>query len=145
MYPNGTSNYITKNGFDGVQVILFVGKFLKELWIIVVLISRSWTSSTSSQFLCSQLLLDNHNLAKSRCKLSSQVQFASNSFSRYSCFKVNKSLYIAKSRQRHDRTLNNFLLHLPNHAFEDLYVLNNGTNKRINKQTFRIIVRSRCW
>ena len=31
MYPNGTSNYITKNGFDGVQVILFVGKFLKEL------------------------------------------------------------------------------------------------------------------
>ena len=39
MYPNGTSDYITKNDFDGVQVILFVGKFSKEIWMIVLLIS----------------------------------------------------------------------------------------------------------
>ena len=84
-------------------------------------------------------------MAKSRCKLSSQVEFASKSFSRSSCFKLNKSLYIAKSRQWHNTALNNFLLHLRNHAFEDLYMLNNGISKRINKQTLRVIVWSRCW
>ena len=29
--------------------------------------------------------------------------------------KVNKSVYIAKSKQQYDKTLKNFLLHLPNH------------------------------
>ena len=29
--------------------------------------------------------------------------------------KVNKSVYIAKSKQQYDKRLNNFLLHVPNH------------------------------
>ena len=38
--------------------------------------------------------------------------------------KVNKSVNIAKSRQRHDTPLNNFLFHVPNHALRDLFMLN---------------------
>ena len=38
--------------------------------------------------------------------------------------KMNKSVNIAKSRQRHDTPLNNFLLHVPNHALRDLFMLN---------------------
>ena len=39
----------------------------------------------------------------------------------YIDFKVNKSVYIAKPR--HYKTLNNILLHVPNHALEDVYML----------------------
>ena len=46
--------------------------------------------------------------------------------------KVNKSVYIAKSRQRHYKTLNKILLHVPNHALKDVYMLNYGTIKSIN-------------
>ena len=38
--------------------------------------------------------------------------------------KMNKSVNIAKSRQRHDTPLNNFLFHVPNHALRDLFMLN---------------------
>ena len=34
--------------------------------------------------------------------------------------KVNKPVYLAKSRQRYDKT-HNFLLHVPNHALKDMY------------------------
>ena len=42
---------------------------------------------------------------------------------KYIDFKVNKSVYIAKSRQRYYKTLNNILLHVPNHALKDVYML----------------------
>ena len=38
--------------------------------------------------------------------------------------KVNKSIYIAKLRQRYYKTLKNILLHLSNHALKDMYMLN---------------------
>ena len=38
--------------------------------------------------------------------------------------KVNKSVYIAKSEQPYDKTLNNFLLHVSNNALKDMYILN---------------------
>ena len=38
------------------------------------------------------------------------------SFKTTSHLKVNKSVYIAKSRQRYHKTLNNILLHVPNHT-----------------------------
>ena len=37
--------------------------------------------------------------------------------------KVSKSVYIAKSRQRYYKTLNNIFLHVPNHALKDMYML----------------------
>ena len=43
-------------------------------------------------------------------------------------FKVKKSVRIAKSGQRYDKTVNNFLLHEPNHALQDMYMLNYGMN-----------------
>ena len=42
-------------------------------------------------------------------------------------FKVNESVYIAKSRQRYHKTLNKFLLHVPNHTLKDARMLNYGT------------------
>ena len=49
-----------------------------------------------------------------------------------SVFKVNKSVYVAKLEQRYDKTLNNFLLHLLNHAIKDMnmpsYVTINNTH-----------------
>ena len=42
-------------------------------------------------------------------------------------FKANKSVYIAKSRQRYHKTFNNILLHVSNHTLEDMYMLNYGT------------------
>ena len=42
-------------------------------------------------------------------------------------FKVNKSVYTAKSRQRYHKTFNNILLHVSNHTLEDMYMLNYGT------------------
>ena len=42
-------------------------------------------------------------------------------------FKVNKSVYIAKSRQRYHKTFHNILLHVSNHTLEDMYMLNYGT------------------
>ena len=45
---------------------------------------------------------------------------------------MNKSLYIAKSRQQYYKTLNNILLHVPNHALKDVYMLNYGTIKNAN-------------
>ena len=36
---------------------------------------------------------------------------------------VIKSVYIAKSRQRYYKTLNNIFLHVPNHALKDMYML----------------------
>ena len=39
---------------------------------------------------------------------------------------------IAKSRQRYHKTLNNILLHVPNHGLKDVYMLNYGTIKNIN-------------
>ena len=41
--------------------------------------------------------------------------------------KVNKSVYIAKSRQRYHLTLTDILLHVSNHALRDMYILNYGT------------------
>ena len=41
--------------------------------------------------------------------------------------KVNKSVYIAKSRQQCYKTLNNILLHVPNNTLKDVYMLNYGT------------------
>ena len=49
-----------------------------------------------------------------------------------SSIKVNKSVYIAKSRQRYHETLDNILLHVPNHALKDVYMLNYGTIKNTN-------------
>ena len=46
--------------------------------------------------------------------------------------KVNRSVYIAKSRQRYYKTRNNILLHVPNHALKDVYMLNYGTIKNAN-------------
>ena len=43
--------------------------------------------------------------------------------------KVNKSAYIAKSRQRRHKTLNNILLHVSKYALKDMYMLNYGTIK----------------
>ena len=40
-------------------------------------------------------------------------------------FKVNKSVYIAKSGERY-KTLNNFLLHVSNHTLKDMHTLNYG-------------------
>ena len=37
--------------------------------------------------------------------------------------KVSKSVYIAKSRQRYYKTLNNIFLYVPNHALKDMYML----------------------
>ena len=55
-------------------------------------------------------------------------------------FKVNKSVYIAKSRQRYHLTLPDILLHVSNHALNDIYILNYGTFfKKVS-----IIVPSRC-
>ena len=41
--------------------------------------------------------------------------------------KVNKSVYIAKSRQRYHLTLNNILLYVSNHDLKYMYILNYGT------------------
>ena len=38
--------------------------------------------------------------------------------------KVNKSVFIAKLRQRYHLTLENILLHTSNHALKDMYILN---------------------
>ena len=51
--------------------------------------------------------------------------------------KVNMSVYIAKSRQRFDVTLNNFLLHVPNHALKGLYMLNDETKYNINTSYYQ--------
>ena len=45
-------------------------------------------------------------------------------------------VYIAKSRQRYYKTLNNIMLHVPNHALKDMYMLNYGI---IKIRTVRII------
>ena len=50
-------------------------------------------------------------------------------FGAYSSVKVNKSVYVAKLGQRCDKTLNNFLLHVPNHALKDMDMLNYVTIK----------------
>ena len=52
--------------------------------------------------------------------------------------KVNKSVYIAKSRQRYYQTLNNILLHVPNHALKDVYMLNYGTIKSTNSSYYTL-------
>ena len=46
--------------------------------------------------------------------------------------KGNKSAYIAKSGQRYDKTLNNFLLHVQNHALKDMYILDCGIINSMN-------------
>ena len=43
--------------------------------------------------------------------------------------KVNKSVYIAKSKQLCHKTLDNILLHVPNHALKDMFMLHYGTKK----------------
>ena len=50
--------------------------------------------------------------------------------------KVNKSVYIAKWRQRYYKTLNNIFLHVPNHALKDVYMLNYGTIKNTNSSYY---------
>ena len=62
-------------------------------------------------------------------------------FGAYSSVKVNKSVYVAKLGQRCDKTLNNFLLHVPNHALKDMEMLNYVT---INNTVY-IMVPSRCY
>ena len=42
---------------------------------------------------------------------------------------MNKSVYIAKSRQRYHKTLNKILLHGTNHALKDMCMLNYETIK----------------
>ena len=42
---------------------------------------------------------------------------------------MNKSVYVAKSRQGYHKTLNNILLYMPNHVLKDMYMLNYGTIK----------------
>ena len=49
---------------------------------------------------------------------------------RNKCTKVNKSVYTAKSRQRHYKTLKNILLHVSKQALKDMYMLNYGTIKK---------------
>ena len=55
--------------------------------------------------------------------------------------KVNKSVYIAKSKQQYHKRLNKILLHVSNHALKDMYMLNYGT---VKKKTLYIIFPSRC-
>ena len=55
-------------------------------------------------------------------------------------FKVNKSVCIAKSRQLHDKTHNNFLLHVPNHALKDMYMLSYGTLNNTNNLCYSYIL-----
>ena len=43
----------------------------------------------------------------------------------------NESAYTGKSKQRHKKTLSNFLLHVANHALKDLYMLNHANIIRI--------------
>ena len=38
-------------------------------------------------------------------------------------FKVAKSVYLAKLGQQYDKELNNFLLHVPNNALKNIYML----------------------
>ena len=49
-------------------------------------------------------------------------------------WKLKRSVYIVKSRQRYDKTLNSFLLHMSNHALKDIYMirLNYGTINNTN-------------
>ena len=47
-------------------------------------------------------------------------------------FKVNRSVYIAKSGQQYDKTLNNFLKYVPNHVIKDMYMLNYGIMNSVN-------------
>ena len=51
-------------------------------------------------------------------------------------FKANKSVYKAKSRQRYYKTFNNILLHVPNHALKDVYMLNYRTIKNTNSSYY---------
>ena len=53
--------------------------------------------------------------------------------------KVNKSVYVAKLGQRYDKTLNNFLLRVPNHALKDMYMLNYGTTSNVNSSYYSFI------
>ena len=46
--------------------------------------------------------------------------------------KANKSVYIAKSRQWYHKTFSNIFLHVPNHAWKDMYMLNYRTIKTTN-------------
>ena len=55
-------------------------------------------------------------------------------------FKKNKPVDIGESRQRYHKKLSNMLLHVPNHALKDMYILNYGTFQKI----VFIIVPSRC-
>ena len=50
--------------------------------------------------------------------------------------KVNKSVHIAKWRQRYYKTLNNIFLYVPNHALKDVYMLNYGTIKNTNSSYY---------
>ena len=51
-------------------------------------------------------------------------------------FKANKSVYKAKSKQRYYKTFNNILLHVPNHALKDVYMLNYRTIKNTNSSYY---------
>ena len=53
--------------------------------------------------------------------------------------KVNKSVYVAKLGQRYDKRLNNFLLHVPNHALKDMYMFNYGTTSNANSSYYSFI------
>ena len=58
----------------------------------------------------------------------------------YLSIKVNKSVYIAKLRQRYYKTLKNILLHVSNHSLKDMYMFNYGAIKK----AVSIIVPSGC-
>ena len=51
---------------------------------------------------------------------------------------MNKSVHIAKSRQRYYKTLNNILLHVPNHALKDVYMLNYGIIKNTDSSHYTL-------
>ena len=59
---------------------------------------------------------------------------------KFLAFKVNKSVYIAKSQQRYYQILNNISLHVPNHALKDVYMLNNGTIKSTNSSCYTLFL-----
>ena len=51
-------------------------------------------------------------------------------------YKVNKSVYIAKSRRWYHKTLSNILLHVSNHTLKDAHILNYGTIKNTNNLNY---------
>ena len=76
--------------------------------------------------------IDHFNNALDKLPLKSNEIYLLGEFN----IKVNKSVYIAKSRQRYYKTLHNILLHVPNHALKYVYMLNYGTTRSTNSSYY---------